>query len=66
MCRIKSIKDLAPLLTDELKAGDFIRDLRWPSGVTCAHCDHGTVYELKGRTRIGVNGNALTAARSSV
>lgn len=45
---INSVVDIAPLLTDELKAGDLIRDLRWPEGVRCAHCDHDKVYELKG------------------
>lgn len=44
---INGIVDIAPLLTDELKAGDLIRDLRWPNGVRCAHCDHERVYELK-------------------
>lgn len=43
---ITGIADIAPLLTDELKAGDLIRDLRWPNGVRCAHCDHAEVYEL--------------------
>ena len=45
---INSIVDIAPLIADELKAGDLIRDLRWPNGVRCAHCDHDTVYECKG------------------
>ncbi|MER8484121.1 IS1595 family transposase [Mesorhizobium sp. M1322] len=45
---IKSIVDIAPLLANEMKAGDFIRDIRWPNGVQCAHCNHGVVYELKG------------------
>ena len=44
---ISGITDIAPLLVDELKAGDLIRDLRWPDGVRCAHCEHETVYELK-------------------
>lgn len=43
---ISGITDIAPLLVDELMAGDLVRDLRWSDGVRCAHCDHETVYEL--------------------
>ena len=44
---LNSLVDIAPLLTDELKAGDLIRDMRWPDGVRCAHCGNEPVYELK-------------------
>jgi transposase-like protein len=45
---LNGIKDIAPLLNDEKKAGEVIEKLRWPEGVRCAHCEHETVYELKG------------------
>ena len=27
-------------LIDEAKCYEMVRDLRWPNGVHCAHCDH--------------------------
>ena len=44
---LNSLIDIAPLLTNELQAGDMIRDMRWPDGVRCAYCDHDKVHELK-------------------
>lgn len=48
MVMIRNITDIAPLLTDELKAGLLIERLRWPNGVICPYCDHEKVYETKG------------------
>lgn len=37
---IKSVRDIAPYLTDEKLAGEFIQNLRWPDGVvSCPLCE---------------------------
>lgn len=47
MDQIRSIADIAWLLTDEVKAQDFLATQRWPNGVECPLCDGGKkVYEL--------------------
>jgi transposase-like protein len=46
---IKSLTDIAPFLTDERAAGDFIAKLRWPDGVTCPFCGGATVWETTGQ-----------------
>jgi transposase-like protein len=45
---LRNITDIAPLLADERKAGEFIEKLRWSNGVTCPLCDHDKVYECSG------------------
>lgn len=45
---LNGIKDVAPLLMDEAKAGAFIEKLRWPNGVHCPLCDAEKVYETTG------------------
>ena len=48
---IKSVRDIAPYLTDEKLAGEFIQNLRWPDGVvSCPLCekDGAKVYECSG------------------
>ena len=32
------MKHLIPYLQDDQKAADYLRQLRWPDGVTCPHC----------------------------
>ena len=32
------MKHLIPYLQDDRKAADYLRQLRWPAGVTCPRC----------------------------
>jgi transposase-like protein len=49
---LKNISDIAPFLADERKAGEFFERLRWPNGVTCALCEHPTVYVCSGPNEV--------------
>ena len=62
---IKSIVDIAPLISDEMKAGEMIERLRWPDGVTCPHCDHDKVYVTKGSNPDGPGGPPASKAGPS-
>src|SRR2546428_3347941 len=37
------MKHLIPYLQDDLKAADYLRQLRWPDGVTCPRCGSAAV-----------------------
>jgi len=37
------MKYLIPYLQDDPKAADYLRQLRWPDGVTCPHCGSNAV-----------------------
>jgi transposase-like zinc ribbon protein len=37
------MKHLIPYLTDDQKAADYLRQLRWPDGVTCPRCGRDAV-----------------------
>jgi hypothetical protein len=37
------MKHLIPYLTDDQKAADYLRQLRWPNGVTCPRCGSDAV-----------------------
>ena len=37
------MKHLIPYLTDDQKAADYLRQLRWPDGVTCPRCGSDAV-----------------------
>ena len=37
------MKHLIPYLQDDRKAADYLRQLRWPAGVTCPRCGGGAV-----------------------
>jgi len=48
MDEIRSIADIAWLLTDEVRAQEFLAAQRWPDGVKCPLCEGGKkVYEVK-------------------
>jgi Transposase zinc-ribbon domain len=37
------MKHLIPYLQDDRKAADYLRQLRWPEGVTCPRCGSDVV-----------------------
>jgi transposase-like protein len=37
------MKHLIPYLQDDRKAADYLRQLRWPNGVTCPRCGSDAV-----------------------
>ena len=37
------MKHLIPSLQDDRKAADYLRQVRWPAGVTCPRCDRAAV-----------------------
>src|SRR5437667_1411113 len=37
------MKHLIPYLQDDQKAADYLRQLRWPDGITCPHCGSDAV-----------------------
>ena len=37
------MKHLIPYLQDDQKAADYLRQVRWPDGVTCPRCGSDTV-----------------------
>jgi transposase-like protein len=37
------MKHLIPYLQDNQKAADYLRQLRWPNGITCPHCGSDAV-----------------------
>src|SRR5947209_18339783 len=37
------MKHLIPYLQDDQKAADYLRQVRWPAGVTCPHCGSDAV-----------------------
>jgi transposase-like protein len=37
------MKHLIPYLQDDQKAADYLRQLRWPEGITCPRCGSDTV-----------------------
>ena len=37
------MKHLIPYLQDDQKAADYLRQLRWPAGVTCPRCGNDAV-----------------------
>jgi transposase-like protein len=49
---LKNVTDIAPLLADERKAGEFFERLRWPNGIACPLCDHDVVYECSGANEL--------------
>src|SRR2546423_4991775 len=42
-CWSNPMKHLIPYLQDDQKAADYLRQLRWPNGMTCPHCGSDTV-----------------------
>src|SRR3954468_16709047 len=47
------MKHLIPYLQDDQKAADYLRQLRWPNGVTCPRCGSNAV-ELRERCANGL------------
>jgi transposase-like protein len=46
----KSITELEKAFPDETACVTYFRDMRWPEGVKCVHCDATKVYTLKNLT----------------
>lgn len=41
-----SMTELLPLFNDEARCAQLLRQVRWPAGVRCPHCDSADVQEL--------------------
>lgn len=44
---VHELDDLWDAFGDERFAHEYVRDMRWPAGIRCAHCEHDKVYETK-------------------
>ena len=54
------MKHLIPYLQDDRKAADYLRQLRWPTGVTCPRCGGDAVERRLGIIMNGVTGRMGT------
>lgn len=47
----KNLIEATQYFSDTQVCTDYLTQLRWGVNVTCAHCNHAKVYELKGATK---------------
>lgn len=43
--------EVTQYFSDKQRCIDYLTNIRWNGNVTCAHCNHTKVYELKGATK---------------
>lgn len=44
-----NVIEVTEYFSDKQKCIDYLIEMRWGGKVTCPHCNHGKVYELKGK-----------------
>ena len=51
MTHFKNLIEVTQYFSDNQKCIDYLTQIRWKGNVTCAHCGHEKVYELKGANK---------------
>jgi len=51
MTQFKNLIEITQYFSDRQICIDYLTQIRWKGNVTCTHCGHGKVYELKGENK---------------
>lgn len=51
MTHFKNLIEVTEYFSDTQKCIEYLTQIRWKGNVTCPHCKHDKVYELKGKTK---------------
>jgi len=51
MTHFKNLIEITQYFSDNNVCVEYLTNMRWKGNVTCAHCKHDKVYELKGATK---------------